>query len=888
MMAQFNLHPGDIYWDGSVHRFSTPDKPRREDGWLMAFPDRRGAIFGDHARGIREHWMADRSEDPTPSDRARWAADREARREQQEKAQKAAIETAQALWKDAIKDEETVLKNPYLKRKEIDHDVAGQLRVTREAVEFSKGWKLPKGTLLVPMRINRKLVNVQCILADGRKRFWPKAPVIGAAHMVGGKFWNAEEKDRRVYVTEGWATAWSISKATNRPVIVCFSTGGIEPVTKRFMKKHKTAEFIIAADNDRWKVLKQREGHDDIPNPGVHHAKQAAKRLKVKYSVPDFNNLTDKPTDYDDLRRQEGEDSVRHWLHPRNAKHAHTTPPEVREGDEDEGPVEPAWVDDAPFRCLGYHNREYYFLDQGGQLMSVPGLGFGSRGMLMLAPEGFWNTYFDSKQGIRWQSAASSVLHHQATRKGVFKPGMIRGRGIWRNEDLKIVAHLGDRLLPPDVRRYIPPENYADGDTIYHRLPRLSGPSSTKPMPLEDRKRLYEMFASRFWHHDGSGPLLLGFTVLAPFCAALDWRPHIWIIGTKGCGKTKVIELMILPLMGDMVLAGQGRTTEAGIRQTLGHDALPVVCDEMEGTSPGARGAVRGILELARSASSPTGQVIKGTQHGKSLRFQVRSSFLLASISSGLTEPSDQSRFCVLPLKGSNEIDPELRRKDWIDFRRKLKRHVHRVAGRQLIAATLKAFRSGHMDELLHVCKSSADQVFRDARMGDQMGTLAAGAWLCQSDEIPSENEVTDWLGSLSFAGMDWQGEEESKGLVVLNKLLQARESVRVDGQMHSLTVGSLIAIATGRTLTGDQTVKAEDADRALRQIGFRIAPNGNGILIANTSEWVKQKLAKTPYHAGFIRVLRSIPGAEKRNATNFHSRQKSSRATFIPMAALK
>ena len=333
MLAEYDLRPEHIEWDGAVHRFPTPDKPRRKDGWYMAFPDRRGAIFGDHARGIREHWMADRSEEPTPSDRARWAADRETRRKQQEKAQKAATEKVQALWKDAIKDEETVLKHPYLKRKEIDHDVAGQLRVTREAVEFSKGWKLPKGTLLVPMRINRKLVNVQCILADGTKLYWPKAPVIGAAHMVGGKFWNAEEKDRRVYVTEGWATAWSISKATNRPVIVCFSTGGIEPVTKRFMKNYKTADFTIAADNDRWKVLKTREGQDDIPNPGVHFAKQAAKRLKVKYSVPDFNDLTGKPTDYDDLRRQESMEAVERWLDPENAGSAQTVADSERASD---------------------------------------------------------------------------------------------------------------------------------------------------------------------------------------------------------------------------------------------------------------------------------------------------------------------------------------------------------------------------------------------------------------------------------------------------------------------------------------------------------------------------------------------------------------------------
>lgn len=885
-MAQFDLHPEDIVWDGATHRFPTPKKPRRKDGWYLAFPDRRGAFFGDHARGIHEHWLADRSEEPTPSMRAEWERQRKEREAQQKKDQQEAREQVQKVWKNAIKSPARVLRHPYLKGKEIDHEVKGQLRVTRET-KLADDWTVPAGILLVPMRINRELVNVQRIFENGQKRYWPKAQVIGAAHMVGGQHWNSEEKDRRVYITEGWATAWTISQATKRPVVVSFSAGGIKAVAKRFKEKHPAADFVIAADNDRWAVLKQREGWPDVPNPGVYFAKKAAEWLKIKYAVPDFHNLKDKPTDFDDLRRLEGMNSVRHWLKPENAQLANTIPPETQEHEGEEGPEDPAWVDAAPFRCLGYNNRDYFFLDQGGQLTSLPGLGFGSRAMLILAPIEFWRTWWEGKKGVRWDAAASAVINYQATRMKVFRPGTIQGRGVWRNEEQQIIAHMGDRLLAPGEKRWMAPEKYVDGSTIYHRLPRLAGPSATRDMPIGDRQRLYRMFESRFWHHDGSGPLLIGWTVLAPFCAALDWRPHVWITGTKGCGKTKVIELMVLPLLGDMVLAGQGRTTEAGIRQTLGHDALPVVCDEMEGVSRGARFGVRGVLELARSASSPMGQVIKGTQHGKALKFQVRSSFLLASVSVGLTEPSDQSRFCVLPLKGSAEMDPELRRQDWLKFRRELQQHIHKVAGRQLIGATMAAFRSGHMDQLMAVCKSAADQVFRDARLGDQMGTLTAGAWWCQSEDIPAENEVIDWLGALSFAGIDWQQEEEAnEGQIILNILLQAREGVRVDGQVHTLTVGALLDLACEKNLMNEGTVKAEHADKALRQIGLRVKKDRSGFYVSNTSEWVKDKLAKTPYHAGFVRVLRALPGAEKTNPTNFHSRLQSSRATFIPFSA--
>ena len=323
-MAKYCLHPGDIVWDGAAHRFKGKNK-KKKNGWYIAFPDRRGASFGEWGRLETVTWQADRSENPTKSMRARWAEVEAKQRETREAEQKAAIGRVKEVWKAASKDEKKVLAHPYLQRKEIES--AEGLRITTKPEPFSEKWDLPPGTLLIPMRIDGKLVNIQSIPPDcSIKLFWPQAPAVGAACMIGGEYWNADEADRRVFVTEGWATAWSISKTVNRPVVVCFSTGGIRSVTKRFLKKHRKAEFIIAADNDRWKMVETPEGHPDIPNPGVHYATEAAKALgkKVRIAIPDFRDLEDRPTDFDDLRRQEGEESVKRWLDPGNASSACT------------------------------------------------------------------------------------------------------------------------------------------------------------------------------------------------------------------------------------------------------------------------------------------------------------------------------------------------------------------------------------------------------------------------------------------------------------------------------------------------------------------------------------------------------------------------------------
>ena len=883
-MAAVDLYPGDIVWDGAFHRFpGAGKKDSNTSGWYKAFPDRKGAVFGDHASVPKVHWQADRSSEPTKSMRAIWAEEDARRKKERAAASEKAIEEATAVWQNAVPEPAEVLGHPYLKKKEIES--CDRLRISSET-ELD-GWTLPAGILLIPMLVDRKLVNLQRITRDGEKRYWPKAPASGASLIIGGKYFR-EETTKTIYVCEGWATAWTVSEATKCPCMVAFSKDGLLPVAKKVKERFASCAVVIAADNDRWTVVQQKEGLPDIPNPGVHYAQLAAEELGCEVAIPDFHDLSNKPTDFDDVRLQEGMGAVQFWIEPDNAGRATILPdqPGDEPADDDRDPL---WVTEAPFRCLGYNEKKYYFLDQGGQLSEIAGLAMGSRAaLLMQAPIEWWRRHFDGKRGVRWDDATSAVMEFQARRRGVFRPGMIRGRGTWRNEDGEVVVHLGDRLLAPGEKRWSVPEHYADGNTIYHRLPRIAGPSSSRPMPLEERRHLLDMIMSRHWKHDGSGFLLMGWTALAPSCGALDWRPHLWITGTKGCGKTKLIELFVKPLLADMVVMGQGRTTEAGIRQVLAHDALPVISDEMEGTSRAARATIRGVVELARSASSPAGRVIKGTTHGKPLAYSIRAMFMFASIVVNLEDAADKSRFSILPLKGAAELDPEFRRQDWIAFRRKLGKHCHTVAGRQLLAAQMDFWRSGHMFKLMEVCKAAADQVFKDARMGDQYGTLAAGAWTMMSDEVPAENEVIDHLGSLNFAGTVLEDEEENEGFKILSVLLQVREPVRNEiGQPHTATIGELIDIVAERDLEYTSSVTAKRADTHLRQIGIRIAPNKLGFLIANTSEWVTKQLEQTAYHAGWRRVLRSIRGAAPTDPIPFQSRQRRSRATFIPFSAM-
>ena len=232
-MAAVGLYPGDIVWDGAFHRFpGAGKKDSNTSGWYKAFPDRKGAVFGDHASVPKVHWKADRSSEPTKSMRAIWAEEDARRKKERAAASEKAIEEATAVWNNAVTEPAEVLGHPYLKEKEIES--CERLRISRET-ELD-GWTLPAGILLIPMLVDKKLVNLQRITRDGQKLYWPKAPASGASLIIGGKYFR-EDTTKTIYVAEGWATAWTVSEATKSPCMVAFSKDGLLPVAKKVKER---------------------------------------------------------------------------------------------------------------------------------------------------------------------------------------------------------------------------------------------------------------------------------------------------------------------------------------------------------------------------------------------------------------------------------------------------------------------------------------------------------------------------------------------------------------------------------------------------------------------------------------------------------------------------
>ena len=652
-MAECGLRPQNIIWDGvpdgPFHRFPGIGQTKGDNGFYKAFVDQRGAVFGDWRTKEQWNW---------PQDDPKWKASvKDLEPLSAAEVEKRRKEAAAAHAEAAIRDTKKILElwarakecknHPYLEAKGIRNVTYLKSIIDPETEEEM---------LLIPMRnVQGKIRNIQRIWPNGHRQHMPQAG--GSTGLYNTIAAHRFKHTKTLYVCEGWATGWTIHLATNAAVIVAFFDGGLKTVGKILRRSFPDARLIFAADNDRWKFVK-REGR--MVNPGVYAAKQAAEAVDGEFCIPDFADLETKPTDYDDLRRLEDLDAVRRCLDPAVAEHATTMAPQEADEEPDEVEAEaepeedPHWSESFPSRFLGVEGTNYYFLTEYGDIRRVKT--FSRMDMLSLAPLDWYRGHFGTRTkhggGVDWDSAMLA-LTDRGSKSGPYRPDRVRGHGYWSEDGLPLI-HLGDRLLLAD-RTTVAPATYCEGDGIYPQLPRLKGPGD-RPLPLRTARWIFGLFESMLWEVPAAAYMAAGWTVLAPVCGFLRWRPHIWITGPVGCGKTSIIRNLMVLLTGEFHMCATGAGTKADeLRRALGTDSLPVLIDEPRGEFDRSTARVDKIIDLMESATTG-GRVFIGTPDGKGLSYRIRSMFCLGTVGGALPDPQDQHRITELRLRHPQEL----------------------------------------------------------------------------------------------------------------------------------------------------------------------------------------------------------------------------------------
>lgn len=549
--------------------------------------------------------------------------------------------------------------------------------------------------------------------------------------------------------------------------------------------------------------------------------------------------------------------------------------PEPEPEDEDEDAPD-------PYRALGYRknangqNEFFIYSYKARQVLRFSPSNFTRSGLLQLADASYWEKNFLVK-GQGYETNAAEYLMNTCYYTGVYDADVVRGIGAWLDAG-RTVVHAGTHVVESSKQYTLEGFN---SKYIYE----ANHPFDFKIVePLKDKEaaEFSDSIKLLSWERPAYADLFLGWCIIAPVCGALNWRPHIWLTGPAGSGKTTAMGLM-KNLLGNIALNFQGNTTEAAIRQSLDQDARPVCFDEADSDGANDNTRLQSILSLVRAASSHDGGGIgKGGANGNAQTFLIRACFAFASITPKVANAADRSRVSVLSLVKPPEILKSTANEKWQAIEARLFDCFTPERCERMRARTLSL-----LPQLLANAKTfarAAAVVLGEQRAGDQLGVLLAGAYsIKNSDEVKYE-VAKKWI---ELRNWDEIRNEEKDEQMLLAKLMEQQVRVKNNGGVeHERTIGELVLVADeGTPVEPGALVGQIEAAGRLGRIGLKV--KDGGLYISNTADWLTKVLRGTAWATNHGKVLARLPGAESVKNFYFGPGTKT-RAVRIPIDILR
>ncbi|WP_374650307.1 hypothetical protein [Rhizorhabdus sp.] len=580
-----------------------------------------------------------------------------------------------------------------------------------------------------------------------------------------------------------------------------------------------------------------------------------------------------------------------------------------------------------PVTALGRLGMTSFYLDEARQMIRMSTKDWNDVGILTLFGR---RAQFLNDHWPKWSKETKNkpseivgfdyaevkrALIEAASFAGIFDPeGRVRERGAHKGPDGELILHCGDAVLVGGLARI----NGERRDAQWRSPNLIEGyvyptkPSIPKPWPdpadSSVADKTLKLLKTWNWVRPEIDPhLLLGQIGAMCVAGALDWRPHSWITGSKGTGKSTLNgeHGLLSMIFGDGVIRTSD-ATEAGLRQITKLQTLPIMFDEIEPEEQNNKN--NAVISLARRASSGS-KIHRGSQDHNAAEFTAQTCFLFSSILIPPMLTQDRSRLTFLELKELKrggepfKLDPAV----WREVGRKLRRRM--VDQWSRYSATLEAYQIALAAE------------GHSQRAQDQYGNLLACADLLLFDSAEGLTEdgfdpdldeyvpsrIQYWSSRLRFTtlaeAMDDVADEDECAKHLGASYLRAKggEDLKTvarvirDAMMTSATAdGHPIAIRARSRLSavGMRVVhlvdKGED-ENGTKKWGTTPAVSGKDVYVAIGGKRIiglRQLFEKTVWQDGvWTQSLGRIKGAVKRVKVKFDG--LSDWAVLVPVEAI-
>jgi putative DNA primase/helicase len=309
-----------------------------------------------------------------------------------------------------------------------------------------------------------------------------------------------------------------------------------------------------------------------------------------------------------------------------------------------------------------------------------------------------------------------------------------------------------------------------------------------------------------------------------------------------------------------MCISFEGDTTEAGIRQTIGTNAMAVIFDEPEADSYSGNQKIEQILKFIRSnASISTGVIAKGTSNQTGIQFQAQCMFLLASINSIPMKPQDKDRITCIELLG--------REGNTLEHWRQLERLLHALP--KDIHQKIFYYMISNIDWAHKVIAQFKEFYFMrtgSRRTGDQFGPLSAGKYLLlgNGQEIPTMEEIEKLVDDSvwSLINENQQRTNEEDFINFIRDVELTIEDLNRNSKKRLLS--EVVKIIKEDKAIGE--FSTIEASKALQRKGMKVSKDRNtGKLrfhVSKNSDTFMSFFRQKPEFANYQVLLNRLPGA--------------------------
>lgn len=717
------------------------------------------------------------------------------------------------------------------------------------------------GLLLVPIEAQDGRRGCQLIAADGKRWFVTGSKKAGAWHLIA----TDEDDYERVFIAEGLSTGLTVRNVSGCPVYVAIDAGNMKAVAEAVRARHPDAQIIVAGDNDLW----TRDAKGQPMNTGRRAAEQAAVSVGGFMWLPE--GLEHPGTDWNDAAAVHGLE----WVAGEVSK---LPMPVMMEAIEERYDMmeEPgvAARRDMPIDILtkeirpqGYAGKKYYFFPRStGDIEDFIYSELGSdTAYFHLAEEDFWKQFFQEPEKVTGKDIVRQYkgqLMQMCKRKGKFDPERVLSTGVWPDGKGGVVANLGNTLYIPG-RGFVDHSDY-ESDKVYISAPK-SMDIEVLPMKNAESVKLRYICEALSWRYKISGSLLAGWIYAAIMSGALRWRPHIFVTGGKGSGKTTVMKYIIKAVLAGWSTNADGGSTGAGFRRKLGNKASPVISDEMETETQKQRATADDVLTLARQSSS-------GAEYSNAYGdITVHSCFCFGGINPNIKHGADKDRITEMELVKDRS---EGFRDRWKEKEREIKNTITRDFGVRLARRAIDNAESFLAN--VEVFEDALAEMLGDSRSAEQFAPMVAGLYALHSTNRIEADRAKAWVHE-----QDWdffhQEEEGTDAEKMVSHLLTAMAEFTVSDRTNKISVSEMIEMVR------DDKLNANAAVASLGRYGLKL--DKGWLIVANSKSRIGELMKDTPWSVPKSTLSR-YPGATPVGTTRFASGVVS-RGIKVPLVGL-